>query len=132
MAGLFGRASKDPAMRENLERKRNLRKLVRAKEYDKALGTGEAYLKGAPHDHDVLFVVGSIHYMNKRYETALSYLDRALDIGAYDVDALLLKANSHYLLGQTKHARRCCSKILEVDEKNRGVKELAGKLDHHL
>ena len=126
---MFNRTPKDIARKENLEKKKTLRKLVKKKEYDKALQIGQDYLKKIPHDHDILFIVGSIFYLKKRYRMALSYFDRALDIGTYDVDALLLKANSHYFLGEKKHAKKCCAKILEIDEQNKGVRELAEKLD---
>ena len=129
MTGLFNKTPKDPAQKDNLEKKKQLRKLVKNKEYQKALQIGETYLNKVPHDHDVLFIIGSIYYMKKKYKIALSYFDRALDIGEYDVDALLLKAHSHYFLGEKKHAKQCCTKILQVDERNKGVKELVKKLD---
>ena len=129
MTGLFSKGPKNSTTKENLEKKKKIRKLVKQKEYDNALEIGELYLKRVPHDHDILFIVGSIHYMNKRYKTSLSYFDRALEIGSYDVDVLLLKANCHHFMGENRKSKKCCDKILEVDEKNKGVQELLEKLN---
>ncbi len=129
MTGLFNKTPEEVARRQNLEKKKNIKKLVKKKQYAEVLDVGKIYLKKIPHDHDILFIVGSIYYMQKKYSTALSYFERTLDIATYDVDALLLKANSHYFLDQKEQARKCCNMILEVDEKNKGVRELAGKLE---
>lgn len=130
---LFGRGDKsikNPAVqKENLEKKKGIRRLVKKKEYQKALKLGINYLDDVPNDNDVLFIVGSIYYLQKRYKSALIHLDKALDIGSYDVDALILKANSHYFLGQYKIAKKCCYKILEVDTQNKQVKHLLEKLN---
>ena len=129
MTGLFSKTPKDLIRKENLEKKKNIRKLIKKKKYEKALEIGETYLKKIPYDDDILFIIGSIYYLKKKYKTALSYFDRVLEIGTYDVDALLLKANSHYFLGEKKRAKECCAKILEVDEQNKGIKELVEKLN---
>lgn len=122
MTGLF---SRDPRAREGARAAREIRWFVRAKRYDEALRRGTEYLGSAPHNHDVLFAVGGIHYMRGRYADAIRYLGRALEIGSYDVEALLLKAYSHRELGQGRHAEECCRRILEVDP---GSAEAAGLL----
>ena len=67
--------------------------------------------------------------MKNKYKTAISYLDKSLEIGSYDVDVLLLKAYSHQKLGENKHAVQCCDKIKEVDPKNKAVSELLEELN---
>lgn len=129
MTGLFKKTPEDRARKERIAKKKNVRKLVKNKKYQEALKIAQDYLREAPHDHDILFIVGSIHYLAGRYDTALSYFDRTLEIAEYDTEALLLKANAHYFLGQKKRVRECCTRILQVDEKNKGARELAAKLD---
>ena len=61
--------------------------------------------------------------------TAISYFEKALEIGAYDVDVLLLKAYSHQKLGENKRAIQCCEKIQEIDFKNKSVSNLLKELN---
>ena len=129
LVGLFSRTPKDPIIKQNQEKFKEFKKLVKNKKYDQALRLGNDYLQKVPHHHDVLFMMGGIHYMKERYKTAVSYFDRALEIGSYDVDVLLLKAYSHQKLNENKLAIYCCNKILEVDEKNKSVKDLLKQLD---
>ena len=124
LIGLFNRGPKDPQKKKNIEKLKALRKLTKEKKYDLALKSGSDYLQKVPESHDVLFIVGSIYYMKKKYKTAISYFERALKIGEYDVEVLLLKANAHYILGENKRAIQCCEKIKEIDPKNKGVIEL--------
>ncbi len=106
-----------------------MRRLVREQRYDEALKSGLEYLQKVPHNHDVLFIVGGIYYMKRQYRSALIHLEHAAEIGTYDVDVLLLKANVHLILGQKKRAGECCDKILEVDEGNKDAKEILAGLD---
>ena len=130
MTGLFSRGPKDPQQKKNAQKLKELRKLVQEKKYVKALQSGTEYLQKVPNNHDVLFTIGGIHYLKKRYRTAISYFDRALDIGNYDVEVLLLKAYSHQKLAEDKHAIQCCEKIREVDPKNKAVSTLLAELNH--
>lgn len=68
--------------------------------------------------------------MRKQYNTAISYFEKSLEIGEYDTEVLLLKANAHYIQGQTKDAIQCCDKIREIDPKNKAVKELLEKIEN--
>ena len=124
MTGLFGRAPNS----RNTDKIKQVRRLVKEKRYDEALRTGLEYLQSVPHNHDVLFIVGGIYYMKGQYRSALVHLNHASEIGSYDVDVLLLKANAHLVLGEKKTTRMCCERILEVDEKNKGAKEILEKL----
>jgi len=54
-----------------------------------------------------------------------------LEISEFDPETLLLKANSHYKLGQYKKSFTCCEKIKEIDPKNKGVSELLSKIPNN-
>ncbi len=128
MAGFFGSLRGSPGGRQNARMARELRGLVRSKKYREALKVGTAYLQRVPENHDVQFIVGSIHYMQHRYRTAISFFDRALEIGSYDVEVLILKAHSHHALGENGRAAKCCGRIREVDPGNRAASELLSKI----
>ena len=129
LVGLFSRSPKDPTQKKNAEKFKEFKKLTKQKKYDDALKSGAEYIKKVPNNHDVLFTMGGIYYLKKKYKTAISYLDKSLDIAAYDVDALLLKAYSHQKLGENKRAIRCCEKIQEIDPKNKPVSELLNQIN---
>lgn len=129
MVGLFSRTPKDPQQKKNAEKIKELKKLVKEKKYDQALKTGTEYIRKVPGNPDVLFMVGGICYLKKKYKTAVVFFDKALEIGAYDTESLLLKAYSHQKLGENKKAIQCCEKIQEVDPKNKAVTELLVQLN---
>ena len=129
LVGLFSRVPKDPQKKKNTEKIKELRKLVKEKKYDQALKTGREYLQQVPENHDVLFIVGGIYYIQKKYKNAISFFEKALDIGAYDTEVLILKANAHYFIGENKRAIQCCDKIKEIDPKNKAVSELLAKIN---
>lgn len=129
MVGLFSRGSKDPQKKKNTEKIKEIRKLVKEKKYDQALKTGTEYLRKVPENHDVLFIMGGIYYMKKKYKMAISYFEKALQIGSYDTEVLILKANAHYFIGEYKRAIQCCDKIKEIDPKNKSVVELIEKIE---
>ena len=129
LVGLFSRTPKDPNQKRNQEKFKEFKKLAKQKKYDEALKSGTEYLRMVPNNHDALFTVGGIYYLKKKYKTAISHFDKALEIGSYDVDVLLLKAYSHQKLGENKRALQCCEKIQEVDPKNKAVTELLSQLN---
>jgi len=129
LVGLFSRTPKDPNLKKNAEKFKEFKKLAKQKKYDDALKSGTEYLRKVPNNHDALFTMGGIYYLKKKYKTAISFLDKSLEIGSYDVDALLLKAYSHQKLGENKRAIQCCEKIREVDPKNKSVSELLIQLN---
>jgi tetratricopeptide (TPR) repeat protein len=129
LVGLFSRTPKDPNRKRNEEKFKEFKKLAKQKKYDDALKSGTEYLRKVPNNHDALFTMGGIYYLKKKYKTAISFLDKSLEIGSYDVDALLLKAYSHQKLGENKRAIQCCEKIREVDPKNKSVSELLTQLE---
>jgi tetratricopeptide (TPR) repeat protein len=129
MTGLFSRAPKDPQKKKNTQKLKEIKKLVKEKKYAEALKSGRDYLRKTPHNHDVLFTVGGIYYLQNKYKTAISYFEKALEIGTYDVDVLLLKAYSHQKLGENKRAMQCCEKIQEIDPKNKSVSNLLEELN---
>ena len=91
MTGLFSREPKDPQKKKNTQKLKEIKKLVKEKKYTAALKSGRDYLHKMPDNHDVLFTVGGIYYLQNKYKTAISYFEKALEIGIYDVDVLLLK-----------------------------------------
>ncbi len=129
LVGLFSRTPKDPELKNNVKKFKEFKKLLKDKKYEDALKVGIELLRKVPNHHDALFMVGGIYYLKNKYKTAISYLDRSLEIGAYDVDVLLLKAYSHQKLGENKRAIQCCEKIREVDPKNKSVSELLTQLN---
>jgi tetratricopeptide (TPR) repeat protein len=129
MTGLFSRAPKDPQKKKNDQKLKELKKLVKEKKYAEALKLGTSILHKVPHNHDVLFTVGGIYYLKNKYKTAISYFDKALEIGTYDIDVLLLKAYSHQKLVENKRAIQCCEKIQEIDPKNKSVYALLEQLN---
>ena len=126
MVGLFG---KTPEIKQISQKKKELRKLVKQKQYDVALKIGSEILQKVPEENDVLFIIGSIYYMKNQYKTALSYFEKSLEIATFDIEVLILKANSHYYLGEHKQAIQCCNKIKEIDPKNKVVSELLLKIE---
>jgi len=129
MTGLFGR-SKSPLEKKIAERKKELKKLVKQKQYEKALKVGNEILEKNPYEQDVLFIVGGIYYMKNKLKTAISHFDRSLEIAQFDTELLLLKANAHFRLGELSQAKQCCEKIQEIDPKNKAVKELLEKIQN--
>ncbi|MCE9617064.1 MAG: tetratricopeptide repeat protein [Nitrosarchaeum sp.] len=126
MVGLFGKNSE---IKQISQKKKELRKLVKQKQYDVALKTGSEILQKIPEENDILFIIGGIHYMKNQYKTAISYFDKSLKIATFDTEVLLLKANSHYHLGEHKQAIQCCTKIKEIDPKNKSVSDLLSKIE---
>jgi tetratricopeptide (TPR) repeat protein len=129
MTGLFSRNPKDPQKKKNTQKLKEIKKLVKGKKYAEALKLGTDYLRKVPHNHDVLFTVGGIYYLQNKHKTAISYFEKALEIGTYDVDVLLLKAYSHQKLGENKRAIQCCEKIQEIDPKNKSISNLLKELN---
>ena len=123
MVGLFRKGLQE---KKNLlrEKKKELKKLVKGKKYDKVLKVGEEILEKNPDDVDVLFIIGSVHYMRGKLKIAISYFDKVLAISSYDPDTLLLKANVLFKQKQYAEASICCNKIKEIDPKNKGAIEL--------
>lgn len=129
LVGLFSRTPKDPHLKENVKKFKEFKKLLKEKKYTEALKSGIELLRKVPNHHDALFMVGGIYYLKNKHRTAISYFDKSLDIGEYDVDVLLLKAYSHQKLGETKRTIQCCDKIKEVDPKNKSVQKLLQELN---
>ena len=66
--------------------------------------------------------------MKGKFSKAISFFDKVLEISEFDPETLLLKANSHYKLGQYKKSLISCEKIKEIDPKNKDVSELLAKI----
>ena len=128
MVGLFGKGSKKEKTKYLRSKKSELKKLVKDKKYDEVLKVGSEILEKNPHDLDVLFVLGGLHYMKGKFSKAISFFDKVLEISEFDPETLLMKANSHYKLGQYKKSLISCEKIKEIDPKNKSVSELLAKI----
>lgn len=129
LVGLFSRTPKDPQSKKNDEQFKKFKKLVKEKKYPEALKLGTDYLEKVPNHHDVLFTIGGIYYLKNKFRIAISYFDKSLNIGSYDIDVLLLKAYSHQKLEENQRAIDCCKKIQEIDPKNKSVSDLLSKLN---
>jgi tetratricopeptide (TPR) repeat protein len=117
MVGLFSRP------------KNRIKKLVKEGDYKEALELGKSLEKKNPHDHDILFILGSIYYILEDAKNSLHYFDKVLEISEYDSEALLLKANVHLYLKENKPVINCCNKILEVDPNNEQAKKILEHLE---
>ena len=73
--------------------------------------------------------MGGIYYLQNKHKIVISYFEKALEIGTYDIDVLLLKAYSHQKLDENKRAIQCCEKIQEIDPKNKSVFNLLEELN---
>lgn len=85
LVGLFGRTAKDTELKSNIKEFKEFKTLLKAKKYDESLKAGTELLKKVPDHHDALFMVGGIYYLKNKHRAAISYFDKSLDIGAYDV-----------------------------------------------
>ena len=124
--GLF---SRNPQKKKNFEMVKKIRSLVKEKRYVPALKTAIAYLKEVPDNPDILFIAGSIYYMQRRYAMAIIYLERAIEITRYDPEVLAIKAQCHHRLGQKSMAEECWKDILEVDPNNAEALSMLGYED---
>ena len=129
MFNFFNKNPKNPKIKTINQKRKELRKLVKQKQYDTALKLGTEILQKFPEEHNVLFIVGGIYYIQNKYRLAVYYFERALKIGSYDTEVLILKANSHYFLDEPMESIRCCDKIKEIDPKNKAVSELLCKIE---
>jgi len=129
LVGLFSKNSKNSEIKQTSQKKKELRKLVKQKQYDAALKMGSEILQKIPEENDVLFIVGGIYYLKNNYSSAILYFEKSLEIATFDIEVLILKANSHYYLGEHKQAIQCCNKIREIDPKNKAVSELLLKIE---
>ncbi len=102
-------------MPRTLYPKRRLRKMMQAGEYREALEFGRSLGEKYGEDHDFLFIMGSIHYVLENHKEAIEYFDSAVSIQYDDIEALMLKTNSHLALGQSQEAMTCCMHILKVN-----------------
>ena len=113
MTGLF---KKNP--------RRHLRKLVKQKKYDEALLYGHEIEKKLEHDPDIAFIIGTIYFIKGNVQKTLFYMDKTLEIGEYDIDALSIKASVYIHQKNKTKAKLCCDKIREIDPKNKTLQEI--------
>ena len=108
--------------------RRRLRKLVKQKKYDEALEYGHGLEKEFDHDPDIAFIIGTIYYIKGDPEKTLEYMDKTLEIGMFDLDALAIKASVYLNLKNKEKVIECCNKIKELDPKNKSLIEIEDEL----
>ncbi len=108
--------------------RRHLRKLIKQKKYDEALDYGHDIEKKLDHDPDIAFIIGTVYFMKGDIEKTLSYMNKTLEIGEYDIDALAIKASVHLHQKDKSKVQECCDKIREIDPKNKALEEIETEL----
>ncbi len=109
--------------------KRQLKKLVKNGEYIEALEYGKSIEKEFSEDHDYLFIMGSIFYILEDSKKAIPYFDKALAYQGDDIEALMLKTNSHLALEQKDDAIHTCKQILKINPDHNEALMLLDKLE---
>ena len=56
-------------------------------------------------------------------------MNKTLEIGEYDIDALSIKASVYINEKNKSKAKQCCEKIREIDPKNKTLQEIEGELE---
>ena len=100
----------------------------RNKKYDEALEYGHGIEKKLEHDPDIAFIIGTIYYIKGDSEKTLEYMDKTLEIGIFDLDALAIKASVYLNLKNKDKVIECCNKIKELDPKNKSLLEIEDEL----
>ena len=100
----------------------------REKKYNKALEYGHGIEKKLEHDPDIAFIIGTIYYIQGDSEKTLEYMNKTLEIGIFDLDALAIKASVYLNLKNKDKVIECCDKIKELDPKNKSLLEIEDEL----
>ena len=100
----------------------------REKKYNEALEYGHGIEKKLEHDPDIAFIIGTIYYIQGDPEKTLEYMDKTLEIGMFDLDALAIKASVYLNLKNKEKVIECCNKIKELDPKNKSLIEIEDEL----
>ena len=109
--------------------RRKLRKLVKEKKYDEALQYGHEIEKSLDHDPDISFIIGTIYFIVGDAQKTISYMNKTLEIGQFDIDALSIKASVFLNQRRKSDVIQCCEKIREIDPKNKALKEIEEELE---
>ena len=109
--------------------KRELRKLLKKGEYDKAIALGKSLESEYSEDHDFMFIMGSIFFIVDDAKKALPYFEKAFQLDKKDIENLILKTNVHLALQQKDEAIDCCERIIDLDPKNSEAQDLLDKLE---
>lgn len=111
--------------------KRRLRNMIKKGQYAEALDYGRSIESNFAEDHDYLFIMGSVHYILEEPSSAIPYFDRAISLQHDDIEALILKTNSHLALKDVEDAIACCMHILKLDPEHRDARSLLNDLQNH-
>ena len=102
--------------------------IEREKKYNEALESVNGIEKKLEHDPDIAFIIGTIYYIKGDSEKTLEYMDKTLEIGIFDLDALAIKASVYLNLKNKDKVIECCDKIKELDPKNKSLLEIEDEL----
>ena len=97
-------------------------------DYKEALEYGRSIAAQYEKDPDYLFIMGGIHYILDDAKNVFYYMDMALEINPYDMDALHLKASVYASSDNKKKTTEYCGKILDIDSEHQGARELLDRL----
>jgi tetratricopeptide (TPR) repeat protein len=109
--------------------KRNIRKLIKQGDYEKAIQLGKSLESEYSDDHDFMFIMGSVYFLVDNPKNALPYFEKAFKLNQNDVEMLRLKTNVHLALEQKDEAINCCEHILRIDPKNHEAHDLLDQLE---
>ena len=110
--------------------KRKLRKLIKDGEYGEAITFGKSIESKFSHDHDFMFIMGSIYFIVEDTDQALPYFEKASSISPNDVETLTLKTNVHLALNQKDEAIKCCRHVVELQPKNAEARKILDTLEN--
>ena len=109
--------------------KRKIKKLIQKGEYGEAINLGKSIEADYSHDHDFLFIMGSVYSLVDDAKKALPYFEKAYEINNQDVETLTLKTNVHLALQQKDEAIKCCKEILKIQPNNSEASDLLEQLE---
>lgn len=99
------------------------------KEYDKGLDIMKEALNRRPSDMSLLSMVAEAHYDVKKYDDAIGYWDRILELDKQNAPALFMIGMSYQKKGEKQKGQALCDKAIQIDPslaKNKQKMEMPG------
>jgi tetratricopeptide (TPR) repeat protein len=99
------------------------------KEYDKGLDIMKEALNRRPTDISLLNMVAEAHYDVKKYDDAINYWDRVLELDKQNASALFMIGMSYQKKGEKQKGQALCDKAIQMDPslaKNKQKMEMPG------
>ncbi|GAB4091863.1 tetratricopeptide repeat protein [Flaviaesturariibacter terrae] len=117
-------------IRQDNEFKENLAiAYLNNKEVDKGLAILEEMIKRRPADLNLLNMIAEANYDAKRYDSAIDYWDKMLELDKTNASALYMIGMSYQKKGDKGKGQALCDKAIEMDPqlaKNRQKMEMPG------